>query len=176
MTLAKRKGEEGKKKVISSYMLSKKHNALQSTAHFPLVCLSTAAKQYNKHTAKRRHSFFLFFFFFSSLLFSPSFLIILNHQGVKYNKALYHSICRLYLTGVLQVNIPLAGEKWAYLKQMTLMNFSSWASITLFQLASPAKHGYPTQICLTEGKIFSNSLCSQRLAPFADVFTSSGIS
>lgn len=41
-----------------------------------------------------------------------------------------------------------------------------WASIILFQLASPAKHGYPTQICLTEGKIFSNSLHSQHLGPF----------
>lgn len=114
----------------------------------------------NKCTAEGREGIFLQLSFFLSL-----FPIILNHQGVKYNKALYHSICRLYLTGVLQVNIPLAGEKWAYLKQMTLMNFGSWASITLFQLASPAKHGYPTQICLTEGKIFSNSLCSQRLAP-----------
>lgn len=163
-------------------MISHKDDALQNNAHFPLVCPSTAAKQCNKCTPKWRHGslflpFLLFFFssFCSSLLFSPSFPIILNHQGVKYNKALYHSICRLYLTGVLQVNIPLAGEKWAYLKQMTLMNFSSWASITLFQLASPAKHGYPTQICLTEGKIFSNSLCSQRLAPLADVLTSSGI-
>lgn len=155
------KGKEKQKKVILSWTLSQKHNALQNTAHFPLVCLSTAAKQRNRRTPKRR----CLFFFCSSPFFSPSFPIILNHQGVKYNKALYHSICRLYLTGVLQVNIPLAGEKWAYLKQTTLMNFSSWASITLFQLASPAKHGYPTQICLTEGKIFSNSLCSQRLAP-----------
>lgn len=116
----------------------------------------------NKPATKRRDGFF---FFPQLSLFLCLFPIILNHQGVKYNKALYHSICRLYLTGVLQVNIPLAGEKWAYLKQMTLMNFGSWASITLFQLASPAKHGYPTQICLTEGKIFSNSLCSQLLAP-----------
>lgn len=115
----------------------------------------------NKCTTKTRHGrFFAALPFFLSL-----FPIILNHQGVKYNKALYHSICRLYLTGVLQVNILLAGEKWAYLKQMTLMNLGSWASITLFQLDSPAKHGYPTQICLTEGKIFSNSLCSQHLGP-----------
>lgn len=83
----------------------------------------------------------------------PSASIILNHQGVKYNKALYRSICRLFLKGVLQVNIPLACEKWAYLQRMTLMNLRSRPSIILFQLASPAKHGFPAQICLAEGGV-----------------------
>lgn len=79
--------------------------------------------------------------------------IILNHQCVKYNKALYRSICRLFLKGVLQVNIPLACEKWAYLQQMTLMNLSSQPAIILFQLASPAKLISPVQICLAEGRV-----------------------
>ena len=83
----------------------------------------------------------------------PSASIILNHQGVKYNKASYRSICRLFLKGVLQVNIPLACEKWAYLQQMTLMNLRSRPSIILFQLASPAKHGFPGEICLAEGRV-----------------------
>lgn len=84
---------------------------------------------------------------------SPFASIILNHQGVKYNKALYRSICRLFLKGALQVNIPLACEKWAYLQQMTLMNLSSQPTIILFQLASPAKLISPAQICLAEGRV-----------------------
>lgn len=36
---------------------------------------------------------------------------------------------------------------------MTLMNLRSWPSIILFQLASPAKHGFPAQICLAEGRV-----------------------
>ena len=36
---------------------------------------------------------------------------------------------------------------------MTLMNLRSQPSIILFQLASPAKHGFPGQICLAEGTV-----------------------
>lgn len=85
---------------ILSEIITRKHNSVETIAQSPLVYLSTAV------TEKRRYCFF-----FLITLSLPPPHIILNHQGVKYNKALYRSICRLYLTGVLQVNIPLAREK-----------------------------------------------------------------
>lgn len=36
---------------------------------------------------------------------------------------------------------------------MTLMNLRSRPSIILFQLASSAKHDFPAQICLAEGRV-----------------------
>lgn len=70
---------------------------------------------------------------------------------MKYDRAACRSICPTYLIGVLQVNILSAGEKWASLKQMTLMNLSGWALSFFSKWLPQLSMATPTQICLIEG-------------------------